>query len=506
MADFSLEMKHITKDFSGVRALDDVSIKVRKGEIHALCGENGAGKSTLMKVLSGVYDYNSFSGEIDINGQMVKFRNTKDSEAKGIAIIHQELNLVPEFSIVENIFLGRELSKFGLLSSESMFAESMRLLDLVGLHISPDRKVKFLGIGEQQLVEIAKALKNKASILILDEPTAALTEREVKLLLNILKQLREQGVTCIYISHKLKEVLEISDTVTVLRDGKVIDTNPTRDLEEKQIVARMVGRDLSDFFPRVEVESKKTVLEVQNWSVINTHSGKAIVDNVSLSVCSGEIVGIAGLVGAGRTEFVTSLFGAYPGKVTGDLKLFGQSIQVRTPEEAIKHGIALVTEDRKRFGLILDMDVRKNISLTALSLGNGLKQINQLKEVLSAQKMIKELRVKTPSLEVAVRKLSGGNQQKVVIAKWLLNSPKILILDEPTRGIDVGAKYEIYQLMNELTQQGMAVIMVSSELPEILGMSDRVIVMAGGRFLGEFRRKDATEEKVMQLATGGQSS
>lgn len=506
MEQFILEMKNISKEFSGVYALEDVTIQVAKGEIHALCGENGAGKSTLMNILSGIYPHGTFDGDIMIDGHSAIFKNTVDSERMGIRIIHQELNLVPGFTIAENIFLGDEPSKYGFISLESMMKQSQDLMEMVGLRMSPDKQVGYLGIGEQQLVEIAKCLKNRAEILILDEPTAALTDNEIGLLFKILEHLRDEGVTCIYISHKLKEVLYLANTVTVLRDGKVVDTVKADGLTEDKLVSMMVGRDISTFFPRTDVSPGEKILEVKDWTVIDSDTGRTIVSKANFFVRKGEVLGISGLIGAGRTELVSSIFGSFSGKVSGTLELNGLPVSTKTPADSVALGIALVTEDRKRYGLVMDMDVKSNITLTDLSKGSTFAVLNDLLEVKSAQQMVSDVRVKTPSLETKVRNLSGGNQQKVVIAKWLLVEPQVLILDEPTRGIDVGAKYEIYTLINQLTEKGLAVIMVSSELPEVIGMSDRILVMGNGAIQGELSHEEATEERVMQLATGGRFS
>lgn len=503
VTEWALEMDHITKDFFGVKALDDISIRVKQGEIHGLCGENGAGKSTLMNVLSGVYPFGTFTGTIRINGENVKFHSVKDSEWAGVSIIHQELNLITEFSVYENIFLGNEISRQGIISIETMVNESQKLLDLLKINANPIMKVKNLGIGEQQLIAIAKGLKNKSKLLILDEPTAALTDREVEVLLNLIVELKKQGVSIIYISHKLKEVMRIADTVTVLRDGKSIGTEPISRLTESKIVSMMVGRDLSNLFPRQTVTPGSVIFELKDWTVRDYYTGRLVVDGASFLVREGEILGIAGLVGAGRTELVTSLFGAYHGSSRGVIKIAGQEVIIRRPEDAINKGIGLVTEDRKSLGLVLNMDILRNTSLVQIASGLSFRVMNETAEVSEVQSIVAKLGVKFRSLESPVRTLSGGNQQKVAIAKWLMVHPRILIMDEPTRGIDVGAKHEIYELMNELTRQGVAIIMVSSELPEVLGMSDRILIMSYGKLRGELTRKEATEVKVLELAMGG---
>jgi len=503
MSEWILEMENITKEFSGVKALDRVSIKVRPGEIHALCGENGAGKSTLMNVLSGVYPHGTFTGVIKIRGEEVKFNSVRESSAAGISIIHQELNLIPELGVYENIFLGDELARGGVISISAMQVEAQKLLERFKLQVSPDAKTKNLGIGEQQLVEIAKAIKNKADILVLDEPTAALTDREVDIILEIIRDLKQNGTSIIYISHKLKEVMSIADTITVLRDGKTIGTNAVADMSESKIITMMVGRDISTLFPKREASLGAVALEVVNWSVRDSQTGREVVQNASFEVREGEILGVAGLIGAGRTELVSSIFGAYEGQTQGTVRVFGKEVHIKGPADAMKHGIGLVTEDRKEQGLVLNMDVQRNTSLAKLASGFGLNVLNDVGEFSIVHDVIRRLNVKLHSLTTPVRTLSGGNQQKVVVAKWMLIHPKILILDEPTRGIDVGAKYEIYELMNELTSSGIAVVMVSSELPEVLGMSDRILVMAYGRVQGILPRSEANEVKVMELAMGG---
>ncbi|GAB7387005.1 xylose ABC transporter ATP-binding protein [Bacillaceae bacterium] len=500
----ALEMISITKDFPGVRALDNVTFSVRKGEIHALCGENGAGKSTLMKILSGVYPAGTYEGKIIVNGEEKRFQGIKDSEEAGIAIIHQELALVKQMTVGENIFLGNEPRKNGVIDWDLLYANTKKWLDEVGLDVSPDTKVEKLGIGQQQLVEIAKALSKNSDIIILDEPTAALTENEVEILMNILRRLRSQGVTCIYISHKLNEVLSLADTVTVLRDGKTVGTEPIERLTEEKIISLMVGRTLTERFPYEPRKIGERILEIKDYSVIDPYSRKKMIDNVSFSLHKGEILGIAGLMGAGRTELFTSLFGILGGEKQGEILLEGKPVKIRSPREAIRHGIAYVSEDRKRFGLVLNMDIKQNTTMAALKKVMNRGVIDETREIQETEHYAKKMKLKAPGLEARVSQLSGGNQQKVVLGKWLMTDPKILILDEPTRGIDVGAKYEIYKLINELAAEGMAVVMISSELPEVLGMSDRILVMAEGKIVGEFSRQEATQEKIMACATGGE--
>lgn len=502
----ALEMRGITKQFPGVKALDDVTFTVKKGEIHALCGENGAGKSTLMKVLSGLYPAGTYEGDIVINGEIKRFSGIKDAELAGIAIIYQELALAKDLSIAENLFLGKEIARFGIINWEKVFKESERWLHEVGLtDVSPETRTGTLGIGKQQQIEIAKALSKNATFLILDEPTAALTEQEVDILLSILREFKARGVTCIYISHKLKEVFSIADSVTVLRDGKTIGTYDIRDITEEKVISLMVGRELKELFPRIEAKPGKVVLRATDYTVMHPDLDRKVIDSISFEVREGEILGIAGLMGAGRTELVMSLFGSYPGAVTGMIEMDGQPVRITCTEQAIKHGIALVSEDRKKYGLVLGMDVKTNITLSSLKEISAGGVINPNQEIHFGNEYIRSLRIKANSVETIVGTLSGGNQQKVVIGKWLMTKPKLLILDEPTRGIDVGAKYEIYMIMNELIQQGVAIIMVSSELPELLGVSHRIMVISEGRHMGEFEAKQASQEVIMTAATGGRA-
>ncbi|MEW9668162.1 xylose ABC transporter ATP-binding protein [Ammoniphilus sp. 3BR4] len=501
---YALEMESITKEFPGVKALNQVSFKVKKGEIHALCGENGAGKSTLMKVLSGLYPAGTYTGDIRIEGNKVEFHQIADAEQAGITIIHQELALVKDMTAGENIFLGAEPTKWGAIQWDELYFEAGKWLKAVGLNISPETKINTLGIGQQQLVEIAKALSKNTRILILDEPTAALTESEVEILMGILADLRSRGVSCIYISHKMPEVFHLADSITVIRDGQSIATLNRKDTNEDHVISLMVGRELTERYPRVPHHPTDVILEVRNYSVWNKDfPDKKLLDDINFSVRKGEILGIAGLMGAGRSELVMSLFGAYGGKTEGQVLIEGNWIRIQSIDQAIRSGLALVTEDRKRLGLVLGMDVKTNTTLSNLSQISPFGVINQNEEIKWSQKYVKELRTKTASLETPVGTLSGGNQQKVVLAKWLMSNPKVLILDEPTRGIDVGAKYEIYNLMNQLVEKGVAIIMISSELPEVLGMSDRILVMHEGRFVKELSHEEATQENIMFAATGG---
>lgn len=500
-------MRGITKIFPGVRALDGVSFDLHQGEIHALVGENGAGKSTLMKILGGVYPFPEYGGEILVEEKEERFGGVRDAEKLGIAVIYQELSLVKEMTVGENIFLGREPRTWGVIRWEELYRRAHQLLDELHLAIDPRTPVRNLGIGQQQLVEIAKALSHEARILVLDEPTAALTQTEVESLFRILNKLRERGVAMIYISHKLDEVFQISDRITVLRDGKTVGSNPTADWTETTVIARMVGRDVGDMFPSAvhadDQAQGEVVFEVQNVSVKDpVVAGKTLVDNVSFSVKRGEVLGIAGLMGAGRSDLLMAIFGAHEGAVAGKIKVKGREVRITSPAGAIKQGIAFVTEDRKRFGLVLDQTVLNNMTLAGLRHISGRFLTNVDAEAAAGGRAMKELRVKAKSILTIAGTLSGGNQQKVVLAKWLLTNPSVLFLDEPTRGIDVGAKQEIYAQINKLARAGLAIVLVSSELPEVLGLSDRVLVLHEGRATGEFTRATATPERVMACATG----
>ncbi|MCS6845773.1 MAG: sugar ABC transporter ATP-binding protein [Caldilineales bacterium] len=501
-----LEMRNITKTFPGVKALDNVSFRVAKGEIHCLVGENGAGKSTLMKVLSGVWPYGTYEGEILFEGEVQRFRGIADSERVGIAIIYQELALVPEMTVYENIFLGHEVRRGATVDWNETVKRARDILRKVRLDVNPATKVKDLGVGKQQLVEIAKALSKNVKLLILDEPTAALNETESENLLNLLRELNRQGVTCIMISHKLKEVISIADTVTVLRDGRTVCTLDARkgEVSEPVLIKHMVGREIENIYPRRQRKpSDQVVFEVRNWSAYSPTLGRQILRDVSFHVKRGEIVGFAGLMGSGRTELALSLFGNAPRyQVKGEIRMDGQPKQFHQPADAVAAGLAYVTEDRKAKGLILIQDVKSNITLANLREIARRGVVNDNAEVKVANEYRVSLNIKTPSVEQKVRNLSGGNQQKVSLAKWLFVKPRVLILDEPTRGIDVGAKFEIYTLMNRLVEQGMSIVMISSELPEVLGMSDRVYVVAAGRIAGELPIEAATQEKIMELATG----
>ena len=500
-----LEMINIVKEFPGVRALNNVDFKVKKGEIHALVGENGAGKSTLMKVLSGVYPNGTYEGKILINGKEQKYLNTKDSEAAGIGIIYQELALVKEMNITENIYLGNEFAQYGVINWNKAMSKTKELLKAVGLTENPNTKVINLGIGKQQLVEIAKALSKNVNILILDEPTAALNEADSENLLNIIRKLKEQGISCIYISHKLKEVKDIADTITILRDGETIATYLNDDsINTDKIITGMVGRELTQLYPRKEHNPGEVILEVKNWTVYNPEiPDKKLINDVSFKAKKGEILAIAGLMGAGRTELMMSLFGAYGVNKSGEIYIDGEKETIKNPKDSISKGLSYLSEDRKKNGLVLMMDIKENITLASLEKISDIRGINENEEIRLSNHYVDALKIKTPSIEQKTKNLSGGNQQKVVISKWLMAAPKILILDEPTRGIDVGAKYEIYNIMNDLVDQGVSIIMISSELPEVLGISDRILVMHEGKLTAELDWKEVSQEKIMHYATGG---
>ena len=503
-----LSMQAITKDFPGVRALDNVSFEVHVGEIHALCGENGAGKSTLIKVLGAVHPHGTYQGQLHINGVEQRFRNVRDAESAGIAVIHQELALIPEMTVAENIYLGREPRRFGIIDKSRLYHEAGQLLAQFGLEIPLQGPVYKLGIGQQQLVEIAKALSRDARLLVLDEPTAALTQSEVDILHQILTQLRNKSVACIYITHKLKEIFQIADRVTVLRDGETIATQLIDECTEDILISQMVGRELTTLFPdreRFSTSSKdtKTALRVEN---LNTYpSEPPRLENISFEVRHGEILGIAGLMGAGRTELINALFGASSDTPDGRIYRDEAEVRIRSPRDAIRYGMALVSEDRKRYGLILENDVVQNMTLANLSSSREITSygmINRRIEYQKSTQSVDSLRIKASSLDVPVRQLSGGNQQKVVLGKWLMTRPTVLFLDEPTRGIDVGAKAEIHALTAKLADEGVAIVLVSSELPEILGMSDRVLVLHEGKITGEFVNENLTQEDILRCAAG----
>lgn len=505
MAGPVLEMRSISKSFPGVKALSEVNLTVAPGEVHAVCGENGAGKSTLMKVLSGVHPHGTYGGEILFQGQPVAFKDIRSSEQHGIVIIHQELALIPYLSIAENIFLGNEPARAGFISWNTTLRQAKELLARVGLPENPQTRIADIGVGKQQLVEIAKALAKEVKLLILDEPTAALNDEDSRKLLDLILELKAQGIACIIISHKLNEIARVADSVTILRDGRTIETLAVGadGISEDRIIRGMVGRDLEHRYPERTPDIGEVALAVEDWTVhhpIDLH--RKVVDGVSVNVRRGEIVGMAGLMGAGRTELAMSVFGRSYGRYTGGKVLLdGREIRTRTVPEAIGHGIAYVTEDRKHLGLNLREDVSRNISLSALGKVSRRGWVSEHEETRVAERFRRSMNIKTPSVFVETGKLSGGNQQKVVLSKWIFSEPEVLILDEPTRGIDVGAKAEIYTVIADLAAQGKAVLVISSELPELLGMCDRIYTMADGRITGEVDRADATQESLMRLMT-----
>ena len=495
-------MKNIVKTFPGVKALDNVNLQVEEGEIHALVGENGAGKSTLMNVLSGIYPYGSYEGDIIYNGEVCKFNKISDSEEKGIVIIHQELALIPYMSIGENMYLGNERGKSYSINWNETYGEADKYLEIVGLKESSHTLVKDIGVGKQQLVEIAKALAKHAKLLILDEPTASLNEDDSKALLELLLKFKSEGMTSIIISHKLNEIAYVADKITVIRDGSTIETLDKKkdDISEDRIIQGMVGRELTDRFPKREKKHIGGVaMEIRNWNVYHPlYSDRKVVDNVSLNIHKGEVVGICGLMGAGRTELAMSVFGkSYGVNISGQLFLNGTEVKLHSIEDAIKHKIAYVTEDRKGNGLILSNPIKINTTLSNMDAVSSHKVIDKDKEFLIADEYREKLKTKCPSVEQNVGNLSGGNQQKVLLAKWMFTEPEVLILDEPTRGIDVGAKYEIYCIINDLVAAGKSVIMISSELPEVLGMSDRIYIMNEGKIVGEMKAEEATQQSIM---------
>ena len=501
-----LEMKNITKIFPGVKALDDVSLTVERGEIHAICGENGAGKSTLMKVLSGVYAFGTYVGDIVYENEVRKFSNISDSEAQGIVIIHQELALSPHLSIAENIFLGNEIKNvFGLINWNKTYQEASSLMARVGLKEDPNLPIKDVGVGKQQLVEIAKALSKRVKLLILDEPTAALNDEDSAHMLDLLRHLKGQGITSIIISHKLNEIEAIADTTTILRDGKTIESLNMKGskVSQERIIKGMVGREMDNRYPARNADIGDEILRVENWSAYHPiDSTRLVVDDVSMNVRKGEIVGLAGIMGAGRTEFARSVFGhSYGTNITGKVYKDGKEISVKTISEAISNGLAYATEDRKRFGLNLIEDVKRNISLASLKSFVRFGLVNDNEEYKRASEYRASMNIKSPSVLSVVGQLSGGNQQKVVLSKWINVNPDVLILDEPTRGIDVGAKYEIYLIIQRLASEGKGVIVISSELPELIGICDRIYAISEGRITGEVLRQDAKPELLMSYMT-----
>lgn len=497
-----LQMQSVVKEFPGVRALDNANLNIYPSQVMALLGENGAGKSTMMKVMTGIYSKDE--GSLKYEGQEVSFNGPKDSQERGVSIIHQELNLIPDLSIAENIFLGREpVGRFGRIDWTTMHNEAQKLLDMLDVEFAPSTLVGKLSLGVQQMVEIAKALSFSSKVIIMDEPTDALTEKETESLFKVIRQLRAEGRGIVYISHRLKEVFQICDHATIMRDGRFIDESPVSELTEDKIIEKMVGRSLEEQYPRVDVALGHTVLAVNELNA-------AGIRNINFQLKAGEILGVSGLMGAGRTELMKAIYGANPA-TSGEIKIDDQVISIRTPGEGLAAGIAYISEDRKGDGLVLELGVRENMSLCSLKQFTANIAINRNKEMDSVQDFIGKFNIKTPHANQLIKNLSGGNQQKVAIAKGLMTDPKVLILDEPTRGVDVGAKKEIYQLINEFKARGMSIILVSSDMPEVLGMSDRVMVMHEGRITGEFNhstasQNNATQEKLMRCAVGKQAN
>lgn len=500
MPEYVLELKNVRKEFPGVLALDNVNLQIKAGEVHALCGENGAGKSTLIKIICGMYPYGSYSGEIYMDGKLQKYKGIADAENAGVVCIQQELALIDEMSVQENIFLTDPPAKRGVIDWDEMYIKTREVLQRVSLNIDPATKTGVLGVGQKQLVEIARALVSHPKILLLDEPTASLTDKEVEILLSIVRKLKDQGVTCIYISHKLDEIYQISDTISILRDGQMVYASPAEELTKEQLIVQMVGRPLGQQFPREEHTPGSEVMRVEHYTVydpVEKHIKR--VDDVSFAVRKGEILGVSGLMGAGRTELFSSIFGSYPGRHTGKVTIKDSVVDNKSPAQAIKNGYCMLSEDRKQEGLNLVMSIRENATLASLKKFSRVV-VDKGLECVKTQEQIKKLHIKTSDMEEKVMNLSGGNQQKVAIAKWLLAGPDILVVDEPTRGVDVGAKLEIYKILNSLVDAGIAVVMISSELEEILGMSDRIMIMNEGKFRGELDYREATQESIMSIA------
>lgn len=503
MSDYILKMNNITKEFSGVKALDGVNIKVKRGEIHALVGENGAGKSTLMNVLSGVYPHGEYTGDIIYEGERSQFKKLNDSEDKGIVIIHQELALIQFLSITENIFLGNEQANNGVIDWDLSHRKAKELLEKVGLHINPTEQLSQISVAQQQLVEIAKAMSKKVKLLILDEPTAALNDTDSENLLKLISEFRNQGITSIIISHKLNEIMSVADNITIIRDGQTIESLENENMTEERIIKGMVGRELTNRYPERVPEIGETVFEVKNWNANHPlYKDQKIVEDVSFNMKKGEIIGVAGLMGSGRTELAMSIFGkSYGHNIQGQLFKEGKEIELNSPIDAISHGLAYLSEDRKNSGLNLIQTIRENLSIASLDKISDKGVVDTGKEAQYAEHYKDLLNIKATGISQGVSSLSGGNQQKVALGKWLLSDSEILFLDEPTRGVDVGAKYEIYSVINDIVNQGKSVCIISSELPEILGMSDRIYTMSEGKFTGEVLREDATQEKLMELMT-----
>lgn len=503
---FILEVKNISKEFPGVKALDNINLRIKQNEVHAIVGENGAGKSTFIKILCGVYPFGTYDGEIYLEGEKKKFFSPKDAEEEGISVVHQELSLFEEMTVSENIFIDFNLVNKAFINWDFLNKQALKWLKTVGLeHINPTTKVKDLGVGEKQLLEIAKALIQNPKILILDEPTSSLSVKETEVLFNIIKELKNKGLTFIYISHKLEEVFKLADTISVFRDGHLIETNNKEAYERKKVINLMVGREISQMYPKRLVKPKDNVVfEAKNFNVYNKF-GRKVVDNVSINLRENEILGLFGLIGAGRSELVNSIYGSYKGKYVGEVYFKGEKIKINSPIDCIKHGIALLTEERKLYGTIPTMSVKDNISLLYLNQRKNKFFVDKYEELKEVSKLVEQLKIKTSNLEESITTLSGGNQQKVLLARNIMVLPEIIIIDEPTRGIDVGAKAEIYSLMNKLTQEGISFIMVSSELPEIIGISDRILVMHEGKITAEFDNinKNISQEEIMHYATGG---
>jgi len=501
MQNLILEMQNITKTFPGVKALDQVNIQVKEGEIHALCGENGAGKSTLMKILSGVYPHGTYEGDIYFNGEKCEFKDIKSSEHRGIGIIHQELALIKTLSIAENIFVGNEISKRGIIDWDETYKQTVTALKKVGLEENPLTLIKELSVGKQQLVEIAKALTKDIKLLILDEPTSALNEEDSQNLLNLILGLKKEGVTSIIISHKLNEIEQISDSLTILRDGKTVDfLDMKKDkVNEERIIKSMVGRAITELYPERHAKIGDVILEVKNWSVDHPSVERKVLNDININVRAGEVVGIAGLMGSGRTELARSIFGKSYGKnIKGQILIRGQEVQLNTVAQAIKNKIAYVTEDRKNLGLILINSIKHNVALANLKRISKRGIVDENLEFKEVEQQVNSLKLRYSNLLQETKNLSGGNQQKVVLSKWMFSNPDILILDEPTRGIDVGAKFEIFTIINQLAEQGKAVIVISSELLEVMGLSDRIYVMVKGKIKAELPKAIATQETIMK--------
>jgi D-xylose transport system ATP-binding protein len=501
--DVILDFKNVTKIFPGITALDNVTFSIRRGEIHGICGENGAGKSTLMKILAGVYPWGTYEGQIMHDGQELKLRSIHQAVKEGIAIVYQELTLVPSITVGENIYLGKEPVKTGIINWEKLYADSQEVLEKYHLDVPARSFVRHLGVGKMQMTEIAKALSENAKVLILDEPTSALSEAETDQLMEILRGLKKHGVTCIYISHKLDEFFKITDTITVLRDGKMIITQPTSKLNRESLVKNMVGREMKERFPKGNRKPGEVILEVEDLHAMHPQDiSNETLKGISFNLRRGEILGIAGLMGSGRTELVMTMFGEY-GKITqGKIKMEGREITIHSSRQAMLYGISLVPEDRKMHGLVLIQSILRNISLANLDRFSTWFRIDDVAELKESTDFAKSLAIKASNLNAMAESLSGGNQQKTVIAKWLMSHPKVLIMDDPTRGIDVGTKFEIYKIMNDLAEKGIAIIMISSDLEEVLGMSDRIMVMCENHSICTLNRSEATKEKIMALATG----